>query len=84
MAAQFKILVNFLIDKRLKGKSRIYKTKERERLGLRLAMPKPETVVAKPSANVTLGRLLDCSRSKSKPEVPVIWSVASESMTQGS
>ena len=69
MVAQFKILVSLLIDKKLKG---IYKTEERERLGLRLAGPKPETVVAKPSANVTLGSLLDCSMSESKPEVPVI------------
>ena len=69
MAAQFKILISLLIDKRLKEKSGIYKTKERERLGLRLAMPKPETVVAKPSTNVTLGRLLDYSRSESKPKV---------------
>ena len=58
MAAQFKILVSLLIDKRLKGKSEIYKTEERERLGLRLALPKPKTVVVKPFANVTLGRLL--------------------------
>ena len=72
MAAQFKILVSLLIDKRLKGKSGIYKTEERERLGLRLAVPKPETVVAEPSANVTLGRLLDCLRSESQPEVLVI------------
>ena len=72
MAVEFKILVSLLIDKRLKGKSRIYKTEERARLGLRLAEPKLETVVAEPSTNVTLGRLLDCSRSKSKPEVPVI------------
>ena len=72
MAAQFKILVSLLIDKRLKGKSGTYKTEERERLGLRLAVPKPENVVAEPFANVTLGRLLDCSRSKSKLEVPVI------------
>ena len=72
MAAQFKILVSLLIDKRLKGKSRICKTKERERLGLRLVVPKLETVVVEPFANVTLGRLLDCSRSESKPEVPVI------------
>ena len=71
MAAQFKILVSLLIDKRLKGKSGIYKIEERERLGLRLAVPKPETV-AEPFANVTLGRLLDCSRSKSKFEVLVI------------
>ena len=69
MAAQFKILVSFLIDKRLKG---IYKTEERERLGLKLVVPKPKTVVAEPSANVTFGRLLDCSRSESKPEVLVI------------
>ena len=46
MAAQFKILVSLLIDKRLKGKSRIYKREERERLGLRLVVSKPETVVA--------------------------------------
>ena len=72
MAAQFKILVSLLIDKRLKGKSGIHKTEERERLRLRLAVPKPETVVAEPFANVTLGRLLDCSRSESKLEVPVI------------
>ena len=72
MAAQFKILVSLLIEKRLEGKSRIYKTEERERLGPRLVVPKPENVMAEPSANVTLGRLLDCSRSKSKPEVPVI------------
>ena len=72
MAAQFKILVSLLIDKRLKAKSGIYKTEERERLRLRLAVPKPETVVAEPFANVTLGRLLDCSRSGSKLEVPVI------------
>ena len=45
MAAQFKILVSFLIDKRLKG---IYKTEERERLGLILVVPKPETLVAEP------------------------------------
>ena len=44
-----------------------------------MAVPKPETVVAEPSANVTLGRLLDCSRSESKPEVLVIWSVAPKS-----
>ena len=69
MVAQFKILVSLLIDKKLKG---IYKTEERERLGPRLVVPKPENVMAEPSANVTLGRLLDCSRSKSKPEVPVI------------
>ena len=69
MVAQFKILV---IDKRLKGKLGIYKIEERERLGLRLAVPKPETVMAEPSANVTLGRILDCSRSKSKLEVLVI------------
>ena len=72
MAAQFKILVSLLIDKRLKGKSGIYKTEEGERLGLRLAVPKPKIVVAEPSTNVTLGRLLDCSRSESQPEVPVI------------
>ena len=72
MAAQFKILVSLLIDKRLKGKSRIYKIEERERLGLRLAVPKLETVVVEPFANVILGRLRDCSRSESKPEVPVI------------
>ena len=59
MAAQFKILVSLLIDKRLKGKSGIYKTEERERLGPRLVVPKPENVMAEPSANVTLGRLLD-------------------------
>ena len=46
MAAQFKILVSLLIDKRLKGKSGIYKREERERLGLRLVVSKPETVVA--------------------------------------
>ena len=69
MVAQFKILVSLLIDKKLKG---IYKTEERERLGLRLTVPKPETVVVEPFANVTLGRLLDCSRLESKPEVPVI------------
>ena len=69
MVAQFKILVSLLIDKKLKG---IYKTEERERLGLRLAGPKPETVVVEPFANVTLGRLLDCSRSESKPELPII------------
>ena len=69
MVAQFKILVSLLIDKKLKG---IYKTEERERLGLRLAVPKPETVMAEPSANVTLGRILDCSRSESKPELPII------------
>ena len=72
MAVQFKILVSLLIDKRLKRKLGIYKTEERERLGLRLAVPKPETIVAEPSVNVTLGRLLDCLRSESKPEVPVI------------
>ena len=72
MAAQFKILVSLLIDKRLKAKLGIYKSEERERLGLRLVVPKPETVVAQPFANVTLGRLLDCSRSESKLEVPVI------------
>ena len=55
MAAQFKILVSLLIDKRLKGKLAIYKTEVRERLGLKLAVPKPETVVAEPFANVTLG-----------------------------
>ena len=69
MVAQFKILV---IDKRLKGKLGIYKIEERERLGLRLTVPKPETVVVEPFANVTLGRLLDCSRSESKLEVPII------------
>ena len=72
MVAQFKILVSLLIDKRLKGKSGIYKTEERERLGLRLVVPKPETVVAQPFANVTLGRLLDCLRSGNKSELPVI------------
>ena len=72
MAVQFKILVSLLIDKRLKRKLGIYKTEERERLGLRLAVPKPETIVAEPSVNVTLGRLLDCLRSERKPEVPVI------------
>ena len=72
MVAQFKILVSLLIDKRLKAKSAIYKTEERERLGLRLAVPEPETVVTEPFANVTLGRLLDCSRSESKLEVPII------------
>ena len=72
MAVEFKILVSLLIDKRLKGKSRIYKTEERERLGLRLVVPKLEIVVVEPSANVTLGRLLDCSRSESEPEVLVI------------
>ena len=72
MAMQFKNLVSLLIDKRLKGKLGIYKIEERERLGLRLAVPKPETVMAEPSANVTLGRILDCSRSESKLEVPVI------------
>ena len=72
MAAQFKILVSLLIDKRLKAKLGIYKTEERERLGLRLAVPKLETVVVEPFASVTLGRLLDCSRLESKPEVPVI------------
>ena len=72
MAAQFKILVSLLIDKRLKAKLGIYKTEERERLGLRLTVPKLETVVVEPFASVTLGRLLDCSRLESKPEVPVI------------
>ena len=72
MAVEFKILVSLLIDKRLKGKSRIYKTEERERLGLRLEVPKLEIVVVEPSANVTLGRLLDCSRLESKPVVLVI------------
>ena len=66
MTAQFKILVSLLINKRLKGKSGIYKIEERERLGLRLAVLKPEIVVAEPSTNVTLGRLLDCSRLESK------------------
>ena len=56
----------------------------REGLGLRLVMPKPKTVVAKPSAKVTLRRLLECSRSESKPKIPLIRSVAPESMTQGS
>ena len=72
MAAQFKILVSLLIDKRLKAKLGIYKSEERERLGLRLAVLKLETVVVEPFASVTLGRLLDCSRLESKPEVPVI------------
>ena len=69
MAVQFKSLVSLLIDKRLKRKSGIYKTEERERLGLKLVVSKPETVVAEPSANVTLGRLLECSMSECKPEV---------------
>ena len=72
MAAQFKSSVSLLIDKRLKVKLGIYKTEERERLGLRLAVPKLETVVTESFANVTLGRLLDWSRLESKPEVPVI------------
>ena len=72
MAAQFKSLVSLLIDKRLKVKLGIYKTEERERLGLRLAVPKLETVVIESFANVTLGRLLDWSRLESKLEVPVI------------
>ena len=72
MIAQFKSLVSLLMDKRLKRKSGIYKIEERERLGLRIAMPKPETMVVEPSANVALGRLLECSRSESKPEVPII------------
>ena len=46
MATEFKILLSLLIDKGLKGKSRIYKTKERDRLGPRLVVPKLETVVA--------------------------------------
>ena len=49
-----------------------YKTEERERLGLRLAVPKLETIVAEPFIDVTLGRLLDYLRLESKPEVPVI------------
>ena len=57
MVAQFKILVSLLIDKMLKGKSGVYKIEERERLGLRLTVPKLETVVVEPFANVTLGRL---------------------------
>ena len=77
-----KSLVSLPFDKRLKGKSGIYKM--REGLGLRLVMPKPKTVVAKPSAKVTLRRLLECSRSESKPKIPLIRSVAPESMTQGS
>ena len=84
MVAQFKSLVSSLIDNRLKGKLGIYKIEERERLGVRLATPKPKTRVAKPSAKATLRRMLECPRSKSKLEVPVIWSVAPESMTQGS
>ena len=72
MVAQFKILVSLLIDKRLKGKLGIYKTEKRERLGPRLAMPKPKTIVVKPFANVTLERILDCSRLESKPKVLVI------------
>ena len=83
MAAQFKNLVSLLINKRLKGKLGIYK-KKRERLRLRLAVPKPETVVDEPSAIVTLGRLLECLRSESKPEVTVIWLIVLGSMTQGS
>ena len=71
MATQFKSLLSLLIDKRLKRKSRIYKTeeRERERLGLRLAVSKPKTVAVKQSNKVTFGRLLECSRSKSKLEV---------------
>jgi len=48
LTAQFRSLVSLLIDKRLKGKSRIYKSEERERLGLILVVPKPETLVAEP------------------------------------
>ena len=64
--------MSLLIDKRLKVKLGIYKTEEGERLGLRLVVPKLETVVTESFANVTLGRLLDWSRLESKPEVPVI------------
>ena len=65
-------------------RSLIYKTEERERLGLRLAMTILETVVAEPSAKVTLERLLEWSRLQSKLEVLVMWLVAPDSMTQGS
>ena len=68
MATQFKSLVSLLINKRLKGKSGIYK-KKRERLRLRLAVPKPKTIVVKQSNKVTFGRLLECSMSESKLEV---------------
>ena len=60
-AAQFRNLVSLLIGKRLKAKLGIYKTEERERLGPRLAVPKPLTLVVEPSAKVTLRRLLECS-----------------------
>ena len=49
IAAQFRSLVSLLIDKRLNKKSGIYKSKDRERLELRLAVPNLETVVAEPS-----------------------------------
>ena len=69
MAVQFKSLVSLLSDKRLKGKLGIYKTEKRKRLGLKLVVSQPETIAAEPSANVTLGRLLERSMSESKPEV---------------
>ena len=50
IAAQFRSLVSLLIDKRLNRKSGIYKSNDRERLELSLAVPKLETVVAEPSA----------------------------------
>lgn len=51
-------------------------TKDIERVGLRLAMPKPDILVVKSSSNVIWGRLFGCSRSESKPEVPITCSIA--------
>ena len=71
MATQFKILASLLIDKRLKGKSGIYKTDKREiRTETDSAQTRDFSGWAICQSNI--GKIARMLELESKPEVPII------------
>ena len=67
--------MSFLLDTRVWENLGTYNTEDKEIVGVRVAVPKPEKLAVELSTNITWGWLVGGPRSEIKPRIPVIWSV---------
>ena len=55
IATELKVLMSFLIDTKVWGNLGTYNTEDKEIVGVRVAVPKPEKLAVEPSTNITWG-----------------------------
>ena len=55
IAIELKVLMSFLLDTRVWGNLGTYNTEDKEIVGVRVAVPKPEKLAIELSTNITWG-----------------------------